>query len=146
MKLITNILLLAALIIYVFTPFIDIAFQGSMNGFEYTTATINNSPDIARKLFSLAPYVACFGGISLNSLLHRYWGFAVIPFIILGIGFYEEARRFALLEAPEFFNITGFGYGFNIGYGLMVAALISAVVSLLPFAFNKIHEIREKHK
>ena len=27
--------------------------------------------------------------------------------------------------------------GFNIGYGLLLAALVSAVLSVLPFSFNK---------
>ena len=146
MKITTNILLLAAVFVYVLTPFLQIAFQGDMTGLDYTAATINKSTDIIRQLFSLAPFVACFGGIFFNCFKHRYWGFVVLPFVVLGIGFYEEARRFALIESPEFFNITGMGWGFKAGYVLMVAALVSAVISLLPFAFNMIHEISDKRK
>jgi len=71
---------------------------------------------------------------------NRFWGLVVSICIAFGLYFYIVARDFTQMANPEFFHITGLGFGFNIGYGLMVAALVSALVSVLPFSFNKLHE------
>ena len=56
-----------------------------------------------------------------------------------GLYFYHIAYDFTCAENPQIFSITGLGYGFNIGYGLLIAALASTAVSILPFSFNGLH-------
>lgn len=146
MKPITNILLVAFLIVYLFLPFFDVAFDGGWTGFKYTAETISNADDWLKMLFSLVPFVAGFGGIAINCMKNRYWGLAAAAFIALGLYFYIDAKDFVNIQLPQFYNIKDLGYGFNVGYILLFAALLSAILSVLPFSFNKflareIHEI-----
>lgn len=137
MKAITNALLIAAGICYIFCPFYDLAFEGSWTGLKYTAEIISNIDSLTTKVFVLIPFVACFGGILFNCLKSRFWGIATILCIIAGLYFYHVAYEFTGVENPQIFSISGLGSGFNVGYGLLIAALASAVVSLLPFSFNK---------
>lgn len=150
MKPITNILLVAFLIVYLFLPFFDVAFDGGWTGFKYTAETISNADDLLKMLFSLVPFVAGFGGIAINCMKNRYWGLGAAAFIAFGLYFYIDAKDFVNIQLPQFYSIKALGYGFNIGYGLLFAALLSAILSVLPFSFNKflareIHEISNIH-
>lgn len=131
MKPITNILLIASIICYAFLPFYELSFEGSWTGLKYTSETISNIDSILSKLFSLIPFVACFAGILFNSRKGRYWGFATVACIAGGLYFYAVARDFTVAANPQMFMLTGLGYGFNIGYGLLIASLISTTISLI---------------
>lgn len=137
MKPITNALLIAAIICYIFFPFYNIAFEGDWTGLKYTAEVISNSDSLSSLTFVLIPFVACFGGILFNCLKHRLWGIATALCIIAGLYFYHVAYEFTGMENPQIFSIEGIGTAFNIGYALLIAALGSTIVSLLPFNFNK---------
>ena len=80
---------------------------------------------------------------------NRYWGLAAAACICAGLYFYIDARDFIHIEMPQFYAIKSLGFGFQIGYYLLIAALVSAVLSVLPFSFNKFlaREIRTlRHK
>ena len=48
MKIITNILLVAALIVYVFLPLFNIEFAGGITGFSYSSYTISEPDDLLK--------------------------------------------------------------------------------------------------
>lgn len=137
MKSITNALLIASIICYAFLPFYELSFEGSWSGLKYTSETISQIEGVLSTLFVLLPFAATFGGILFNNIKHHYWGIATAVCIIAGLYFYHVAQDFTTATNPQLFSITGLGYGFNIGYGLLIAALISSVISSLPFSFNK---------
>lgn len=132
MKPITNALLVASIICYAFLPFYELSFEGAWTGLKYTSETITDIEELSSKLFVLIPFVACFGGILFNCLKSRVWGIATCICIIAGIYFYHVAQDFTVAANPQLFSITGLGYGFNVGYGLLIASLASTVISLLP--------------
>ncbi len=144
MKPITNALLVAAIICYVFLPFYELSFEGSWTGLTFTSETITNAESLLSKVLVLVPFVSCFGGIVLNCMKSRYWGILSSIFILAGIFFYYTAKDFTVIENPQLFSITELGYGFNLGFGLLIASLISAILSILPFSFNRLHEKRKK--
>lgn len=137
MKPITNALLIASIICYVFLPFYELSFEGAWSGLKYTAETISNIEPLLSKLFVLIPFGACFGGILFNCQKGRYWGIATSLCIIAGLFFYIKAHDFSSAANPQLFSISGLGIGFNISYGLLIASLASAVTSILPFPFNK---------
>lgn len=145
MKITTNILLVAALIVYVFLPLFNIEFAGGITGFSYSSYTISESDDLLKQLFALLPFVSCFGAIALNCLKHRYWGAGVAVLIALGLAFYVAAKHFVLIQMPDVYRYAGIGIGFNISYGLMICALASSIISLLPFNFNLRFELDKMH-
>lgn len=136
MKVVTNILLVAALIVYVFLPFYNVEFEGGITGLRYSSYAINESGDVLKQLFALLPFVSCFGAIAFNCLRHRYWGAVVAVLVAAGLSFYICAKNFVLIQMPEVYGYESIGIGFNIGYGLMICAFASSVISLLPFNFN----------
>lgn len=140
MKFVTNILLVASLVVYVFLPIFDVAFDGGWTGFSYTADTLTNSENVTEILFALLPYVACFGAIAFNCMKHRNWGWASSVLIVIGLCFFIEAHQFKCVCNPEFYQINSVTAGFYVSYGLMVLALASAAVSLLPLPFNLLHE------
>ena len=131
MKSITNAMLIAAIICYAFLPFYELSFEGSWTGLKYTSETISNIDSILSKLFSLIPFMSCFAGILFNSLKRRVWGLATMVCIAGGLYFYYVASDFTEAANPQMFMLTGLGYGFNIGYGLLIAALVSSAISLV---------------
>ena len=139
MKPITNALLVASIICYSFFPFYELSFEGEWTGLKYTSEVISNIEAIYSKSFATLPFLACFGGILFNCLKSRVWDIATALCIISGLYFYHIAYDFTCAENPQIFSITGLGYGFNIGYGLLIAALASTAVSILPFSFNGLH-------
>ena len=137
MKPLTNILLVAYFVVYCFLPFFDVALDGSWSGLKYTAETISNAESLLNELFALLPFAVGFGAIAINCMKNRYWGLAVALCICAGLYFYIDARDFIHIQMPQFYAIKSLGFGFNIGYYLLIAALVSALLSVLPFSFNK---------
>lgn len=149
MRPITNILLVLALICYVFLPFYDISLVGTVTGLGYTAGTISQSLSLGNVLLALLPFITCFGAIALNCLKKRWWVLGTIALILLGLWFFAQTQGLhdiGLQHAPEVtpdndlgegFSITGLGIGYKLSYGLYILSLISAIISLLPFKFNE---------
>ena len=149
MRPITNILLVLALICYVFLPFYDISFIGTVTGLKFTAGTISQALSLRNILIALLPFIACFGAIALNCLRNRWWVIGSIACIIIWLWFYMDTRGIhdiMLQHNPdvtpdndlgEGFSIVGLGLGYNISFVLTALSLLSALVSLLPFQFNK---------
>ena len=74
MKPITNILLIAAIICYVFLPFRTMDLAGSITGLSYSAGLITENFSLLKTIFALLPFIACFAGVAINSNKHRYWG------------------------------------------------------------------------
>jgi len=149
MRPITNILLVLALILYVFLPFYDISFIGTVTGFKFTAGTISQALSLHNVLLALLPFLACFGAIILNSFKSRWWVLGTIVCIFIWLWFYMDTNSLhdvMLLHAPEVtpdndlgegFKITGLGIGYKLSFLFTALSLISAIVSLLPFKFNE---------
>lgn len=135
MKLITNILLVATIICYVFLPFYELSFEGSWTGLTFTSETITHIESLTAKLFSIIPFIACFGGIFFNCMKSRYWNYVAALFIFSGIYFYHVTQDFTVIEIPKLFSIISLGYGFHIGSVLLYVAFISTLLSIFPFSF-----------
>ena len=149
MRPITNILLVLALICYVFLPFYDISLMGTVTGLGFTAGTISQTLSLDHVILALLPFITCFGAIALNCLKKRWWVLGTIALIILGIWFFVHTGNphdIGLQHAPEVtpdndlgegFAIKGQGIGYKLSYGLYVLSLLSAIISLLPFKFNE---------
>lgn len=149
MRPITNILLILALICYIFLPFYDISFHGSVTGLQFTAGTISQALSIGSVLLALLPFIAIFGAIGFNCLKSRWWVLLSIVFIILAIWFFKDTgsvHDVTLRHEPEVtpdndlgegFSIIGLGIGYKLGYILTALSLISAIISMLPFKFNE---------
>ena len=151
MKPITNILLIGALICYVFLPFYSMELTGSVTGLSYTGGLIAENFSLGKTLFALLPFIACFGAITFNCMKHRYWGLAAGVFIIAGIIFFLLTNTFhniPLMHEPEIvpddpqegFKIQGLGVGYHMSRALMWLSLLSCIISLMPFKFNMVLE------
>ncbi|MBR1551650.1 MAG: hypothetical protein IJ632_04945 [Muribaculaceae bacterium] len=148
MKPITNILLALALICYAFLPFYNISFQGSITGFEFTAGTISQHFSAYSLLKGLFPFIACFLAIGFNCLKKNWWAVGSIVLIALCIAFFVRVGQtydIALLHAPEVtpaddlgqgFSVLGMGIGYKLSVGVLLLALVSSIMSLLPFEFN----------
>ncbi len=149
MRPITNILLVLALICYVFLPFYDISLLGTVTGLGFTAGTISQSLSLGNVLLALLPFITCFGAIALNCLKKRWWVLGTIALIMLGLWFFihtNSLHDIVLQHAPEItpdhdlgegFSVTNLGIGYKLSYVLTALSLISAIVSLLPFKFNE---------
>lgn len=149
MKPITNILLVLALICYLFLPFHNISLMGNVTGLGFTAGTISQFQSLSHVALALVPFVACFGAVALNCLKRRWWVLGAIACILLWLWFCHKTGNYhdvSLQHAPEVtpdndlgegFTITGMGIGYKLSYGLAILSLISALVSLLPFKFNE---------
>lgn len=151
MKPITNILLIAAIICYVFLPFRTMDLVGSITGLSYSAGLITENFSLLKTIFALLPFIACFGGVAINSNKHRYWGVATAAIIVTGIVFFSKPNFFFeswdLSHDPELIGdqaarIEGFKVKeLNIGYyasnTLMWLSLVSCIISLFPFKFNQ---------
>lgn len=148
MRPITNILLVLALICYLFLPFHDISLIGKVTGLGFTAGTISQFTSIQRVALALVPFLACFGAIALNCLRRRWWVLGAIACILLWLWFYTltgNTHDISLQHAPELtpdndlgegFSIIGMGIGYKVSRVLTWLSLISAIISLLPFKFN----------
>ena len=149
MRPITNILLILALICYVFLPFYDISFIGKVTGLGFTAGTISQGQSLSNILVGLLPFLACFGAVTLNCFKRRWWVAGAILFIIVWLWFYSftgNSHDIVLQHEPEVtpdndlgegFSIIGMGIGYKLSYVLTALSLVSALVSLLPFKFNE---------
>ena len=149
MRPITNILLVLALICYLFLPFYDISLNGTVTGLSFTAGSISQWLSANHVLLALVPFIACFGAVAMNCLKSRWWILAAIVFIIVWLLFYTETNGYhhiVLQHAPEVtpdsdlgegFAVTGLGIGFKLSAALVGLSLLSAIVSLLPFKFNE---------
>ncbi len=149
MRSITNILLVLALICYVFLPFYEISFVGTRTGLSFTAGTISQALSITNVIIALLPFIACFGAIALNSLKRRWWVLGTIGCILIWLWFYlntSSMHDIMLLHAPEVtpdndlgegFSIIGLGIGYKLSFAITLISLITAMISLLPFKFNE---------
>lgn len=151
MKPITNILLIAAIICYVFLPFRTMDLAGSITGLSYSAGLITENFSLPKTIFALLPFIACFGGVALNYTKHRYWSIATAALIAVGIAFFSKPDLFfqswALSHDPELLGdpaaqIEGFKVKeLNVGYYasniLMWMSLVSCIISIFPFKFNQ---------
>ena len=149
MRPITNILLVLALICYVFLPFYDLSLIGTRTGLGFTAGTISQAISLRNVLIALLPFIACFGAIAVNSLKRRWWVLGAIAFILLWLWFYmntSSLHEIMLRHAPdvtpdndlgEGFEVIGMGIGYKLSFLLTGLSLVSALISLLPFKFNE---------
>jgi len=149
MKPITNILIVLALICYVFLPLYSVSFHGSVTGFEFTAGHISQSFLSGATLFALLPFITCFAAIAFNSLKNRWWTLASIVCLLVCIGFFVETMGFDEImlqhdpdlkpdkDLGEGFKVIGLGLGHKSAFGLTILSLVSAIISLLPFKFNQ---------
>ena len=150
MKPITNILLLITLVAYVFLPLFEISLVGNLTGLQFTASMITANLGAWYTVFSLLPFVAIFLAIGFNCLKNRYWGILVALLIFVVIYFFASLttvfQGFSLVHDPEVvpdtemgegLPIVGVGIGFYVSVVFIVLAFISALVSLMPFKFNK---------
>lgn len=149
MRPITNILLVLALICYVFLPFHAISLMGTVTGMGFTAGTISQFQSIGSVALALVPFIACFGAVALNCLKRRWWVVGAIACILLWLWFYSvtgSSRDITLQHAPEVtpdndlgegFSVIGMGIGYTLSRALTWLSLISALISLLPFKFNQ---------
>ncbi len=149
MRPITNILLVLALICYLFLPFQDISLMGKVTGLGFTAGTISQSLSISNIVLALLPFLACFGAVALNCMKRRWWVLGTIACILLWLWFYSAtgtSHDISLEHAPEVtpdndlgegFSVIGMGIGYKLSRILTWLSLISAAVSMLPFKFNE---------
>lgn len=149
MRPITNILLVLALICYVFLPFYDLSLIGTRTGLGFTAGTISQALSLRNVLIALLPFIACFGAIALNSLKRRWWVLGTIACILIWLWFYTNTSSLhdiMLRHAPEVmpdndlgegFSVIGMGIGYKLSRVLTWLSLLSALISLLPFKFNE---------
>lgn len=149
MRPITNILLVLALICYVFLPFYDISLMGTVSGLGFTAGTISQFQSVASSALALVPFIACFGAVGFSCLKRRWWILGAIACILLWMWFYTvtgNAHDISLQHAPdvtpdndlgEGFKIIGMGIGFKMSRVLTYLSLVSAIISMLPFKFNE---------
>lgn len=149
MRPITNILLVLALICYLFLSFYEISLMGKVTGLGFTAGTISQFQSIGKVALALVPFIACFGAVALNCLKCRWWVLGAIACILLWLWFFNATtgtiHNVSLQHAPEVtpendlgegFTITGMGIGYQLSRVLTFLSLISAIISLLPFKFN----------
>lgn len=150
MKPITNILLVLALVCYVFLPLFDISYMGSINGLGFTSSVITYNFGFKGVVFALTPFITVFLAIGFNCLRSRWWGIIDVVLIFLTIYFFlnllAKFQGFSLVHDPavitgtelnEGMSIRGLGSGFFSSLALIVLAFLSAIISLMPFKFNK---------
>lgn len=150
MKPITNILLLLALVCYVFLPLFEISFLGNLSGLNFTASMITENKGIQYTFFALIPFITIFLAIGFNCLKNRYWGVMVTVLIFFAIYFFVNLNTmfqgFSLTHDPqvvpnsemgEGLPVAGLGIGYYTSFVFTVLALVSALVSMMPFKFNK---------
>jgi len=105
---------------------------------------------IGYTLYSLVPFLLLFAAIAFNSLKNRYWG-VLVSVLIFGVIYFFATltsvfQGFSLVHDPsvvgdtksvEGMPIIGVGIGYPVSLVLTVLSFISALVSLMPFKFNK---------
>lgn len=147
MKPITNILLVLALVFYVFLPLMEISHMGSITGLDFSASMIDHKGYI---LYALTPFITLFLAIAFNCLRSRWWGIIDALLILMAIFFFVNTltkfQGLPLLHNPEVvantelsegMPINGLRSGFYLSSTFTILAFISALISLMPFEFNK---------
>ncbi|MBR2146763.1 MAG: hypothetical protein IJ925_04965 [Muribaculaceae bacterium] len=150
MKPITNLLIVLALVCYIFLPLFNITYMGSLNGLGFTSSLITYGPNYRFILYALTPFITLFLAIGFNCLKSRYWGIidAILLFMAIfffvgllanfkGISLAHDPAVIGDTEMSEGMPINSLGIGYYLSAGLTILAFISALVSLMPFSFNK---------
>ncbi|MDO4512299.1 MAG: hypothetical protein Q4B68_10845 [Bacteroidales bacterium] len=151
MKPITNILLIAAIVCYVFLPFRTMELTGSITGLNYSAGLITENFSLLKTIFALLPFIACFGGVALNYNKNRYWGIATAVVILAGIAFFSKPefvfQSWTLSHDPELlgdqaaqiegFKVKELNIGYHATHALMWLSLVSCIISIFPFKFNQ---------
>jgi len=123
---------------------------GNLTGLGFTASMINENLGIGYTAFALIPFITMFMAIGFNCLRNRYWGIIVVVLIFLALYFFFNVaamfKGFSLehdpsvvagSEAGEGMPVAGMGIGFYTSFILTILAMISALISLMPFKFNK---------
>lgn len=149
MKPISNILLVLALICYVFLPFYEISLQGGITGLDFTAGVITRTESLRGVTFALIPFICGFFSVALNTLKKKQWSYGSLPLILVWLWFFHTTcnfHEFALVHVPEVtpgddlgegFAISGLGSGYIASCVLTCVAMLSSIISLLPFKFNE---------
>ncbi len=149
MKPITNILLVLALVFYVFLPLFEITHMGSISGMDFS-ASLLTYKQARFTAFALTPFITLFLAIGFNCLRSRWWGIIDAILILLAIFFFVSVltkfQGLPLVHNPEVaadtefsegMPIDGLRSGFYLSSTFTILAFISALVSLMPFEFNR---------
>ncbi|MBO4721525.1 MAG: hypothetical protein J5629_01175 [Muribaculaceae bacterium] len=147
MKPITNILLVLALVCYVFLPIMEISHMGSITGLDFSASLLTFK---GYTVYALTPFITLFLAIGFNCLRSRWWGIIDALLILLAIFFFvnmltkfqglplvHNPEVIADTEMSEGMPIDGLRSGFYLSATLTILAFISALISLMPFEFNK---------
>ena len=124
MKPITNILLIAAIICYVFLPFRTMDLAGSITGLSYSAGLITENFSLLKTIFALLPFIACFAG--KPDFFFETWDLNHDPELIG-----DQAARM------EGFKVKELNIGYYASNTLMWMSLVSCIISLFPFKFNQ---------
>jgi len=149
MKPITNILLVLALVFYVFLPIIEISHTGTITGMDFFSSLLTYN-ETKLTIFAFIPFITIFLAIAFNCLKSRWWGIIDAILILMAIFYFVNMlTKFQGLplahnpdiasntEMSEGMSIIGLKSGYHLCLGSTILALISALVSLMPFQFNK---------
>ena len=85
MKPITNILLVLALVCYVFLPIMEISHMGSITGLDFSASLLTIK---GYTMFALTPFITIFLAIGFNCLRSRWWGIIDALLILMAIFFF----------------------------------------------------------
>ncbi len=150
MKPITSLLLIVAIVCYVFMPLFEISMTDKdLTGLTFTIDAVTNGTHV---FVAILPFLSSFLAIGFNSLKNRYWGIAVVLAIIMGLYFFPTVYNFSGIplahdpevaqdaEFQEGMRVTGIGLGFRVSFISLVLALVSAIISLMPLKINRFIE------
>lgn len=133
MKFVSNILLATVLVVYLFLPFFDLGLFGSRTGYAFTENVLNTSTSPMDIIFSLLPFIGCFVAIIFNCMKHWAWSIISLVFTLVVLLFYYFAIDYKDIGA-SLVKIIGVGTGYNIGIYLLWGAIISTLLSFIPFS------------
>lgn len=148
MKPITNILLVLALVFYAFLPVKEISISGNATGLDITSMLLTYSNEILDTIHALFPFIIIFLAIGINCLKNRWWSILAAILIFFAAFFFVNLRfqGLPLIHEPEVapdagnfegMPVRSFKSGFYLSATFTILALISALISLMPFKFNK---------
>lgn len=132
MKFLSNLLIVASLIIYVFCPFFNLGLLGNLTGYHFAENMINDSGSILYSLVSLIPFFASFAAIYFNCLKGKYWSLISLLFNALYLGFFYWLYT-SLINTLPIYNIHSFAWGYQVSLWIVIIATASTVISVLPF-------------
>lgn len=151
MKPITNILLVLALVFYMFMPLMEVSHMGTKSGLDFSASLLSyKQTRFSIYVYALTPFITMFLAIGFNCLRSRWWGIIDSLLILMAIFFFvsvltkfqglplaHNPEVVANSEMGEGMPIDGLRSGYYLSAGATMLALISALVSLMPFEFNK---------